>query len=100
METKKINFENSSSSKLKFFFDLIKSFIQSKISAVDFAKQFFVLHQNDYRFSSDEISNIINKMFYYVEAYCEYTELRDENDLDEKQLLNAIEPLFNKLKNL
>ena len=43
---------------------------------------------------------ILNKLFFTVEDFCVYPELRDENDLDEVQLLYAAKEALNNLKML
>jgi hypothetical protein len=79
---------------------LIQSFVEGKLSATDFEAEYLKLFQDDKTDLTEAEYVILNNLFWAVEDFCSYSELRDEGDLDEIQLLQAAEVALEALKQL
>ena len=89
---------------LSLFVELIQKFISLKISAMDFESAFIKLFQEvrdngELLASSNKANKVLTSFFTDIDAYCGDPSLRDEDDLDDDQLLvsakNALEQLTN-----
>jgi len=76
---------------------LVESFVEGKLSAVQFEAKYLRLFKHDTS-RSKEVYPILSNLFWAVEDFCVYPELRDESDLDENQLLQAAEVALEALK--
>jgi hypothetical protein len=78
---------------------LVESFVEGKLSAVQFEAEYLRLFKHDTS-RSKEVYPILSNLFWAVEDFCVYPELRDESDLDENQLLQAAKVALEALKKL
>lgn len=78
---------------------LVESFVAGKLSAVQFEATYLRLFKHDTS-RSKEVYPILSNLFWAVEDFCIYPELRDENDLDENQLLQAAKVALEDLRKL
>ncbi len=78
---------------------LVESFVAGKLSAVQFEATYLRLFKHDTS-RSKEVYPILSNLFWAVEDFCIYPELRDEGDLDEIQLLQAAEVALEALRQL
>jgi hypothetical protein len=77
------------------YIKLISAFEKNKITAVKFQNQFLKLFKYD-KNREVRFYELVEPLFWAVEDFCEYPELRDENDFDESQLKEfAVKTLFN-----
>jgi len=68
---------------------LIERFVSGEISASEFEVSYLDAFKNeDFGFDQD-VYEILNFLFSDVDAYCSDPDLRDNDDLDEEQLLNS-----------
>lgn len=82
------------------YMQLAQSFVDSKFSATEFEAKYLKLFQYDKTDLTEAEYIILNNLFWAVEDFCSYSELRDEGDLDEIQLLQAAEVALAALKQL
>jgi hypothetical protein len=78
---------------------LVESFVEGELSAVQFEAEYLRLFKHDTS-RSKEVYPILSNLFWAVEDFCVYPELRDESDLDENQLLQAAKVALESLKKL
>jgi len=74
---------------IKKYINLLTLFVTGKISAVAFEHRYLELFKNDSTIYSETLFLILDKLFGDVDAFCADSTLRDEFDLDEKQLRQA-----------
>jgi hypothetical protein len=70
------------------YISVIEAFIDGKLTAVEFEKEFLELHRNDNHSYAEDAHKVISIMFSDVDSFCSIPEIRDENDIDEQELLN------------
>jgi hypothetical protein len=87
----------------KKIFELLRMFVEGKISATEFEGKYISLWRK--MRDSGELSSInsktddaLDKLFTAVDAYCSYETLRDDNDIDENQLLEVAKQTFNTIE--
>jgi hypothetical protein len=78
---------------------LVESFVEGKLSAIQFEAEYLRLFKYDTS-RSKEAYPILSNLFWAVEDFCVYPELRDESDLDENQLLQAAKVALEVLRKL
>ncbi|RLC14690.1 MAG: hypothetical protein DRI57_14080 [Deltaproteobacteria bacterium] len=77
--------------------NLIVLFTDKKeISASEFETEFLKLFKKDKSFD-ENFYEIIKPLFYAVEDFCSYPEIRDHDDLDENQLIEAAKATLERL---
>ncbi len=79
--------------------NLIASFIEKKLTAVQFEAEYLDLFKYD-ESRTEEMYEILNPLFWAVEDFCPDPELREEGDLDENQLSEAAKVTLKKLDEL
>jgi hypothetical protein len=85
---------------LKEYFTLMESFHSGEIAADQFEKKYLVLFKADQRLFPEEIFNVLNGLFSNVDAFVAAPEIREQNDLDEQQLLACSHEAYQKLAEL
>jgi hypothetical protein len=87
----------------KKIFKLLRMFVEGKISATEFEEKYIRLWRK--MRDSGELSSInsktddaLDKLFTAVDAYCPDETLRDDNDIDENQLLEVVKQTFNTIE--
>lgn len=77
---------------------LINSFINGNISAEEFDLKYLDLFLNDKTSYSQKLYDITQELFYDVEEFCIYPELREEGEIDEDGLLNSAKIALKRLE--
>lgn len=72
--------------KLDQYLNLIESFINGRIQASEFERQYLKLFKNDSTIRQEKEFSVLDKLFSDVDAFCDDPLLRDENDIDEDEL--------------
>ena len=85
--------------KLEHYTLLLSQFIHSEITAYQFETSYIKMFKNESGEISDEIYNTLNDLFSDVDAYCDNLNLRDDNDLDEAELMGSAKKALKKLIN-
>ncbi len=88
------------SSPLRQYIELIESFIQNKIEAIDFERRYLDLFKADTTEWSEAEFAILDELFAAVDAFCADPTLRDAEDLDEEQLRRKCRAALEKLRAL
>ncbi|MBC6427309.1 MAG: hypothetical protein GDA51_12790 [Ekhidna sp.] len=79
---------------------LIFQFVNKEISADQFEKDYISLFRefrDTGKVLEDVVSDIISELFTDVDAYCSDPELRDDDDIDEIELINRAKSSLKKL---
>ena len=87
----------------KGFEKLISDYVQGNISVDIFEKEYINLFRKlrDSDASlQDEVEEIISILFTDIDCFCGDPELREEEDIDEQELLKRATSAFERLKNL
>jgi hypothetical protein len=84
---------------LPVYIDLITSFVEKKITPAQFEKKYLQLFKYD-ESRSEEIYEILNPLFWAVEDFCPYPELREKGDIDEDRLLESAITTLDNLKKI
>ena len=66
---------------------LLTQFVNSEIAASEFDTLYLEQFKKETETFPEEIYDILNNLFSDVDAYCEDPDLRDDEDLDEDELL-------------
>ena len=82
------------------YIDLVESFTNSQISAQQFEKSYLELFKNDSSQFGEREYEVLNNIFYDVEDFCADPTIRDEDDLDERQLKTKSEKHLQELRSL
>lgn len=85
---------------IKSYIELIDTFLDNKISASTFEREYLNMFKNDPTTWSEEEYTVLNDLFGDVDAFCADPSLRDKDDLDENQLRQQSEKAVIKLKAL
>lgn len=72
------------------YIELMYRFCERKITASEFEEKFLTLYKNDPTNWSSVEFQALEEVFGAVDAFCADDELRDEDDLDEEQLLSQV----------
>lgn len=80
------------------YINLLSSFVAGNISATDLETQYLNLYKNDATLFPDEEFFILDDLFGNIDAFVANPNLRDEDDLDEKQLLAECVVALDQLK--
>ena len=84
---------------IAFYFNLISDLINNKIHPSSFQSIFSYIFLMDEGLNKREYE-ILNKMFWAVEDYVPYPEIREEGDLDEEDLLRVAKEVLEELKKI
>ncbi len=77
---------------------LIEGFIKKKITALEFESEYIDMFENEQCDLSEKEYIVLDALFYEVDAFCVYDDIRDENDLDEDGLRKAAQRALLELK--
>ena len=86
-------------SNIAFYYNLINDFIDKKISPISFQNVFSYVFLRDQDLDKSEYK-VLHKMFYAIEDYVPYPEIREEGDLDEEDLLSVAKEVLEELKKI
>jgi len=79
--------------------DIISCFVEKNLSARQFEKKFMQLFKYD-KSCIGETYEVLSPLFWAVEDFCSYPELRDEDDIDEHQLMEVAKDTLKKINEL
>ena len=82
---------------LKKYILLLTQFVSGEITAIQFEKIYLKTFLKEEEIFSERVEDILNDLFFDVEDYCQYPDLRDEGDLDEEGLLRNAKNALDKL---
>ena len=83
--------------KLNQYTDLMRSFVENKITVYEFERRYLAMFKADKNTWTEAEYETLNNLFSDVDAFCANPELRDDNDIDEDQLREATELTLAKL---
>lgn len=75
---------------VKKYLLLMNQFIEGSINPDIFEKEYLDLFKSEVQFLPEKCFDILNELFLMTEAYCKDSNLRDEFDIDEHELLSAV----------
>ena len=79
------------------YLDLMRGFGERRISASEFETKFLALYKNDATNWSEREFRALDELFGAVDAFCGDDSLRDDEDIDEEQLLGYVALAWKKL---
>ncbi len=82
------------------YFRLMESFNSGEITSDQFERKYLALFKADPRIFPQEIFDVLNGLFSDVDAFVADPEIRDQDDLDEQQLLACSRAAYDKLMEL
>lgn len=82
---------------LEHYISLITQFVTGKIMASQFEASYLEMFKNETRELPEDAYDVLNDLFSNVDAYCGDPELRDDDDLDDEELLNSAKQALKKL---
>lgn len=89
---------------LEKYLKILVNFVNHRMSAPEFEDQFLKIWRADnYLFTgrfSEQINIVLSTLMSDVDQYCSIVEIRDENDLDDNQLLECARLALEKLTSL
>jgi hypothetical protein len=68
------------------YIQLIDSFLRGEISALEFERVYLQMYQEDPTIRPEPEYNILDGLFFGVDAFCADPGLRSSDDIDEEQL--------------
>jgi len=69
------------------YIDLIRSFVKGDIVASDFERCYLKVFKTETGDLSEDKFEVLDSLFASVDSFCAEEELRDEDDIDENELL-------------
>lgn len=82
---------------LKKYISVITDFTSRKITVDEFEKKYLKMVKEETFIFEDKIFKVLGTLFSDVDAYCGDIDIRDEDDIDENQLLESAKIALNKL---
>lgn len=76
---------------------LMTQFVAGEIAAPQFEVSFLDMFKNEPEVFPEKTYGVLNKLFLDVDAYCSDPDLRDEEDLDDQELLERAKEALTKL---
>lgn len=92
-------FETGTAEDAERYVTLARAFVNSEISAAEFEDAYLTLFRNETKYIPKEFAGPINEIFYDVDAYVADPDLREDGDLDDKQLKDKVAVSTEKLQN-
>lgn len=87
----------NASENLEQYILIITQFVAGDISASKFETSYLSMFKNETEVFPEHIYDVLNNLFLDVEAYCSDPELRDDEDLDENDLLSSAKDALSNL---
>ncbi len=78
---------------LEHYISLITQFVSGEITASQFEASYLEMTRE----LPEDAYDVLNDLFSNVDAYCGDPELRDDDDLDDEELLNSAKQALKKL---
>jgi len=82
---------------LEHYISLITQFVTGKITASQFEASYLEMFKNETRELPEDAYDVLNDLFSNVDTYCGDPELRDDDDLEDAELLNNAKQALKKL---
>jgi hypothetical protein len=82
---------------IKKYILLITEFVEGAISASQFEIAYLEMFKAETSHLSENVYGVLNNLFLDVDAYCEDPQLRDEEDLNDIQLLASAKTSLERL---
>ncbi len=76
---------------------LLSQFVTGEITASKFGTQYLELFKNETESFSEDTYDVLNNLFSDADAYCEDPSLRDDEDLNDDELLASVKKALEKL---
>lgn len=76
---------------------LITQFVSFEITPSEFEVSYLKMFKNESEMLPEKTYAVLNELFHDVDAYCSDPSLRDEDDLDEHELLKRAEEALTRL---
>lgn len=76
---------------------LITQFVAGDVTEVQFETSYLRMFKSESMVLSEESYDVLNELFICVDAYCSDPHLRDEEDLDDLELLESAKEALKKL---
>jgi hypothetical protein len=80
------------------YLDLLRSFVCGDISASSFEKIYLQTFKNEETVFGGQAYEILNELFGDIDEYCADPTIRDEDDIDEKELLRRVGSALERLE--
>ena len=80
------------------YWALIEAFVEGRLRATEFESIYLDLFLNDPTMWSEDLFDILDRLFGDVDAYCSDPSLRDADDLDDEQLKSCAQRALDELK--
>lgn len=80
------------------YISLITSFVDGNLPVCDFEKQYLDMFKNEAGTLTEVQYDALDFLFSSVDAFCADDDLRDDDDIDEKQLLEDARITLSKLE--
>lgn len=87
-----------STQRLMPYIQLLSSFVEERIGASDFEREYMDLFKNDSTNWSEQEFAVLDQLFADVDAFCADPDLRDPGDLDERELMEKSKVALEKLR--
>ena len=84
----------------EIYSELAKEFLRGQMTANGFSLAVLGEYKREKRFFGEAEAAVMNQLFYAAEDYCGDPGLRDEGDLDERQLADATREFLAAIKAL
>lgn len=75
----------------------ITKFVDGEITACQFEESYITLFKNEEKMFAQEVFETLHLLFTDVDAYCSDSELREEENLDDVELLHCAELALERL---
>lgn len=76
---------------------LITQFVAGELTAPQFEVSYLDMFKNESEVFPECVYVVLNELFFYVDAYCSDPDLRDEEDVDDQELLERAKQALAKL---
>ena len=76
---------------------LITQFVTGEITASQFETTYLEMFKNETDILPEDVYDVLNNLFLDVDAYCGDPELRDDEDLDDEDLVSSAKEALKKL---
>ncbi|MEX0921895.1 MAG: colicin immunity domain-containing protein [Rhodovibrionaceae bacterium] len=85
---------------IKKYIKLLESYTSHNISSLEFETQYLKLFKIEPEGMPEDIYDLLNNLFINVDAYCDNSSIRDEEDLGPHELLDSARETLGKLRSL
>ncbi|CAM2846561.1 MULTISPECIES: colicin immunity domain-containing protein [Vibrio] len=76
---------------------LMSRFLSGQLTGAQFEERYLEMFKNESRPMPENVYQVLNSLFYCVDAYCSDPDLRDDDDLDDSLLLARTQDAYDLL---